>query len=546
MRRGRHGDPLLPDHDRRRHPCLVEQERILPDRRRHRRPAAGAGGSAGPRSARRGDLAREQLQCLAERMCRAHAQYRLARGERPVVRVRTVAALGAQHFDERRAVIGPTEPPEHRPGARQDRVAGAPRLGDRVESDDRQLRAAAETFGESGADLVGRARRAAARAAHPHAIFTDCRHRHRGEVAGDVRQQVGSGIADLVEHLLGHDRRRHLAARAGGLADDEAAVGFAFDDRVADSGPVGHRLPVGVQPAGGLAAALDDVAGEAAAREPVVVVAGPAELVHQHAQRHRRVDAAPGDHHLRARVERGTDRRCAEIRVGAQHSLRQRRPAVHLAHAFVAQRRQQRHHVVALDHRDAQFDALLGRQRRERARAPVRIHAAGVADHADAARRDLAQHRLHRDVDEVGGIAGLGPLQPRAGEDRHRELGEVVEHQVVDFAAGHELRRGHRAVAPEARGAADPDDAGPRACLRDVLLPGVHVRRGVLCWPPLPQGTRSAARRGAVHAARGRRPAPLASRRPAARRRVAPGSRWPRPRRARTRRSSDRRACAPA
>ena len=124
-------------------------------------PTAGRcrGGSAGPRSARRGDLAREQLECLASRVCRAHAHHRLARGERPVARVRPVAALGAQHFDERRAVVGPAEPPEHRPGARQDRVASAPRLRGRVESDDRQLRAAAESFRVSGADLVGRARR---------------------------------------------------------------------------------------------------------------------------------------------------------------------------------------------------------------------------------------------------------------------------------------------------------------------------------------------------------------------------------------------------
>ena len=488
-------------------------------------------------------------------MRRAHAQHRLARGERPVARVRPVAALGAQHFDERRAVVGPAEPREHRPGARENRLAGAPRLGHRLESDDRQLRAAAEAFGERGADLAGRAGRAAPRAAHLHAIFADSRHRHRGEVADDVRQQVGGGIADLVEHLLGHDRGRHLAARAGGLADDEAAVGLAVDDRVPDSRPVGHGIPVGVQPAGGLAAALDDVAGETAAREPVVVVVGPAELVHQHAQRHRRVDAAPGDHHLRARVERGADRRRAEIRIGAQHLLRQRRPAMHLVHALLAQRGQQRHHVVAFDHRDPQFDALRCGQRGQRACAAVGIDAAGVAHHADAASGDLAQHRLHRDVDEIAGVAGFGLLQARAGEDRHRELGQVVEHEVVDRAARDQLRRSHGAVAPEAGGAADPDRAVPSA----RCLPGIHLLCGLLGWrvrrkvPDLRRTVESAVVDAPAprRAPRGPgptpgRPARRAAHRAAARCHAAPGSRSRRPPPGRRRRNSGRRACAPA
>ena len=110
-------------------------------------------------------------------------------------------------------------------------------------------------------------------------------HAHLAEVADHVRQQVAGRIADLVQQLLPDGGRRDEPAGLRRLGDDEAAVFAALDDRVADVGPVGHRGPVGVQAACRLAAAFDDVAGEAARGEPVEVVGGPAELVHQHAER---------------------------------------------------------------------------------------------------------------------------------------------------------------------------------------------------------------------------------------------------------------------
>ena len=67
----------------------------------------------------------------------------------------------------------------------------------------------------------------------------------------------------------------------------------------------------------------------------------------------------------------------------------------------------------------------------------------------------VLEHRLHRHRDEVGGVAQLGLLEPGAGQDGHRQLGQVVEHQVVDLSAGDQLRCADAAVAPEARCAAD-------------------------------------------------------------------------------------------
>jgi hypothetical protein len=241
---------------------------------------------------------------------------------------------------------------------------------------------------------------------------------------------------------------------------------MALDDRIADVRPVRNVFPVGVQAAGRLAAALDDVAGQAAGSQQVEVGSGPAELVHQRPQRHRAVDAASGDHHLGTGRERGGDRQRAEIGVGAQHLLGQGFAAEHVLDAARAQGRHLRADVVALDHRDAQRDACRLGQRLQRGRASVRIDAARVADHLDALPLQFGEHRLHRDVDEVGGPAHLGLLGARRRKNGHRRFGQVVEHQVVEPAALHQLRRGHHAVAPEARGAADADDLA--ACHGDA------------------------------------------------------------------------------
>lgn len=194
----------------------------------------------------------------------------------------------------------------------------------------------------------------------------------------------------------------------------------------------GMLFPVGVQAAGRLAAALDDVAGEAAGGQQVEVVVGPAEFVHQRPQRHGAVDAASGDHHLGTGRQRGGDRRGAEVGVGAQHLLGQGVAAEHVLDAALAHGRHLRADVVAFDHGDAQRDAFGFGHGLQRSRAAVRIDAARVADHLDPLPLHLAEHRLHRDVDEVGGPAQLGLLGARRRQDGHRGLGQVVEHQVVE------------------------------------------------------------------------------------------------------------------
>ena len=176
---------------------------------------------------------------------------------------------------------------------------------------------------------------------------------HLAEVAGHVGQQIGRRVADLVQHLLGDRGAQDAAAGAFGLGQREAAVGMALDDGVADVGPVRNLLPVGVQPTGRLAAAFDDVPGQAAAGQFVVLVGGPAELVHQGPQCDGAVDAAAGDHDVGPGLECAHDGQRTEIGIGAQHPLGQGLAAEHVALIGGSQSGHLGAHVVALDHRDA-------------------------------------------------------------------------------------------------------------------------------------------------------------------------------------------------
>ena len=377
------------------------------------------------------------------------AQHRLA----GVLRrgMRAVARFGTQHLDVRGGVGWQPQPGQHGRGALHNGRTSAPGLGHRVKAHDGELGRGLEARHVGGADLVAVGGRAAECPAHRHPVLAGLRQRDLREITHHVGQDVAGRVANLVQHLLGDHCWRHQAAGAGRLGAGKAAVGAAFDDGVTDVGPARHRVPVGMQAASGLATAFDDVAGQAARRQGVVIRRGPAKLVHQHAQRHCRVHAATGDDHLGTGIQRGLDWQSTQIGVGGQHLRWQCRTALQLAHRVcgLAQLRQQRQHVVAQHHGNCQGHAQLGGQCCQCRSATLRVDATGIADHANAAVHHLTQHRFHGHRHKVGGIAELGLFQAGAGQDGHGEFGQVIEHQVVNLPAAHQLRRAQTAVAPK-------------------------------------------------------------------------------------------------
>ena len=285
----------------------------------------------------------------------------------------------------------------------------------------------------------------------------------------DVGRDVRVRVAHLVDELLRHRRHRDPAAGVGMLVDHERSVVVAFDDRIADVGEIGNRLPVvEAVAARALRAALDDVAGDDAGGEAVPVVGLPAELVAERRHRERRIGRPAGDDDVGALRERLDDRHGPDVGVRRQHAVADRRERLAGLHVRERMSRrdelvESRQEVVARDDADPHGlgDAVLLRDLANGGRARRRIHAAGIGDHAHASRRDGRQHALDR-ADEIARVPHLGIALLLLLQNAHRDFGEVVEHEVVDLPALHLAPRRLEPVAPESLSRRDADHASVR------------------------------------------------------------------------------------
>ena len=160
-------------------------------------------------------------------------------------------------------------------------VREEPRFARRGASDHGPDLARPVAIGPGGADFVARRCAAPARAGYADAILIELLQANPGEIADHVRQPIGRGIADLVEHLLAHAAHADGPARRRGLGDHEVAIGGDFRHGIARLWKtLDHLFPIREVAARRLRAALQNVPGEAALRQPLVIVGGPAEGVH--------------------------------------------------------------------------------------------------------------------------------------------------------------------------------------------------------------------------------------------------------------------------
>ena len=238
------------------------------------------------------------------------------------------------------------------------------------------------------------------------------------------------------------------------LGDHDGAVGVGLDDRVSDVREVGDVAPAVEVAAGGLRAALEDVARDRRRRELVVVGHAPAELVHERSDHERRVGAAAGDHDVGARGQRIRDRLRAEVHVRAL----QRLDVIgdRLAGLEVVERLARRDEVVepgedvvTFDDADADpREAVLAHHLRDGLRTRGGVHAARVGDDLDALLRALRQDALDH-PHEVGRVPGVRVRAALLLHDAHRDLGEIVERQVVQRPFTHQADGPEDRVAPE-------------------------------------------------------------------------------------------------
>ena len=181
------------------------------------------------------------------------------------------ASLGAcdeAHVDLVEAVLA-TEPGEQAPPRAQ--AAFSPGRSP-VSTNVIRLRIAAV---EVDAHLGGWRRRRAANTADPHPVGTVVGELDRVEAGDDVGVEV-LGRADLVEQLRGDGADVDQAAGAGVLGDDRRAVAATSAiGKPGGSDGSGISSKKRVVAAGGLGAALDDVAGDDGAGQRVPVVECP-------------------------------------------------------------------------------------------------------------------------------------------------------------------------------------------------------------------------------------------------------------------------------
>ena len=247
--------------------------------------------------------------------------------------------------------------------------------------------------------------------------------------------------------------------------------------------------------------------GDDPVREPVPVVGVPAELVHEWRVGERGVRRAAGDDDVGLLLQRLDDRFGAKIGVRSGHPVAdrgERGARLHVAQP-VSRREEvieRVHEIVARDHGHAgpARERLVREREPQFVPAPLRVHAAGVRYDADLAGDEVLDEVVHEE-DEVARVPRLRVPGPLLLHDRHRDLGQVVEHQVVDRAAAH-LQLGRLLpVAPEPlprghphRGAAaapDPSRAGLfRQSYRGRLRLERHRVRHAVGHPPAVTGCR--------------------------------------------------------
>ncbi|MCB2047960.1 MAG: hypothetical protein KDE32_07000 [Novosphingobium sp.] len=307
------------------------------------------------------------------------------------------------------------------------------------------------------ADLVAVGRSIALHAGHQHPVRTVRRHHHFAEIADRVGHDVGLRIADLVDHLLGHRPDRDESARSFRFGQDEAAVGAAFGDRIADVRRVGHEFPVGESAAGDLCRALGQVADQRSGCKQVEIVGCPAEFMNQRSERQRGIDHASGQHDVRAFGQQRGDGEAAEIGVHRRELdiVGQGIAAEHFLQALGLEFRDAPAHVVAGNDADLRRESLFGQNLAHCLGGAVRIEPAPVGHHLATLGQHFAKEggEIAQERGDVAIRVGLGVARQRS----ESQFGKAVIDDIV-AACVDQCLVSVKTVEPEGRAAADLHD----------------------------------------------------------------------------------------
>ena len=264
---------------------------------------------------------------------------------------------------------------------------------------------------------------------------------------------------------------RHQPAGPRVLGDHERAIFVHLGDRKTDAPERRYLFEKRIIPAGRLRAALDDVPRRDRAGQLVPVVAPPIEAPGGRAHHQRCIGHAAGDHDVGPARERLADAPSAQIGVGGdwldlrvrQRSsmIEVRQPLARSSELFEAP-----HQVVAVHPRDLRVQTETGGQHVDLRGEPARVQPARVRHHADLLVEALADYALEL-LQEGRHISGIRILLPRAMQDGHGQLGEVVAGEHIDRPAAHHFLGGRETVSPKTGAVSDSQHA--RASIPTVL-----------------------------------------------------------------------------
>ena len=301
--------------------------------------------------------------------------------------------------------------------------------------------------------------RPAGRAVDRHAIRSNLRHAHAAEIRDRVRRFVRGRIVNLVQQLLLARRRGHASARSRHLGDDDRTVLGYFSKRKAETAQIVDVLVprVGEIAARDLSRALEQMASERATPQIRPRIESPAERVRLRRDKQRRIRRATGDDDVGSSCQRFDDRLGADVRVRGNQAMAQRRDALAALGDRVVSARDEIEHIVAADDGDREVaDAETPGHILDDVRRSNRVGGAHVRDDSGVARHTCRQHRFHaigkQRIRSRARIASLCLLRQRNGA-----LGETLEHEVVEVAAGRELDSRLDTIARESGAAADAD-----------------------------------------------------------------------------------------
>src|SRR5579885_297726 len=242
----------------------------------------------------------------------------------------------------------------------------------------------------------------------------------------------------------------------------EAGVGAGLDNRVADIRHVRNRLPIYLGVAAGcLSATFNNVPGDRTGGQAVPVLLVPIELVNHGRQSQGGIGAAACNDHMSAGAQRLDERESAEISIGAYHAVAnfpQWPAGIDVAQIGAAGQ----HVIQAIIDIVTQHDrypeagnsGAAGR-RENSLGASLGIHSARVGDHPQML--PFRQDPGHQGP-KIASVPELRVDPFLFLENRHGNLSQVVQAEVIDWPLLDQANRRFEPVAPEALSVSDADD----------------------------------------------------------------------------------------